>query len=281
MLIAHVSDTHVTAPGRKAYGVAPVGDLLARTVARINALEPQADLAVLTGDVTFSGRIEEAREAKRLLSALRCPYYVIPGNHDDRESLWEVFGGTACPSRDGAYLSYVVEDFPLRLVALDSTRPGLPGGELCARRADWLRAQLAEQPERRSLLMLHHPPVNFGVLETDEDGFEGQAGLARILAEAPSVERILCGHIHLAAHAAWQGTAISTAPATGMELRLDLTLQKPSAFLLRDPGFLLHYVDGDGPVVSHLVTVSNDDPLYPFEEQGTRDVCQSGPRAIR
>lgn len=268
MLIAHISDPHITAPGRLAYGVAPVGDWLARTVAHINALDPSPDLVVLTGDVTFGGTHEEALEAQRLLSALRCPWFLIPGNHDSRETLWSVFGGSpACPSRADGHLSYAVDNFPLRLIALDSTRPGHPGGALDAPRADWLRARLAEAPDQRSLILMHHPPIKFGVLETDEDGFEGHADLAEILAGTDKIARILCGHIHLAAHATWQGTTISTAPATGMELRLDLTRRKESAFFLRDPAYLLHLFENGGPVVTHLVRVTDPPTPHPFEEQ--------------
>lgn len=266
MLIAHLSDPHVTAPGRLAYGVASVGDWLAKVVARVNALKPAVDAVVVTGDITFSGGPDEVRDAHRLLSALTCPYFVIPGNHDDRETLWQGFGGTAIPARADGHLSYVVDDLPIRLIALDSTRPGHPGGQIDRARADWLRARLAEAPARRSLLLLHHPPMNFGVLETDEDGFEGRELLADCLARPHAVERILCGHIHLAAHGVFGGVPVSVAPATGMELQLDLTRQQHSAFLLRPPAFLLHYADGNDPFVTHQVMVHGRETPYPFEE---------------
>lgn len=266
MLIAHLSDPHVTAPGRMAYGVAPVGDWLAEVVARINTLEPAVDAVVVTGDITYSGGLDEVREARRLLSSLSCPFFVIPGNHDDRETLWQGFAGAAIPARADGHLSFVIDDLPIRLIGLDSTRPGHPGGQIDLSRADWLRERLAEAPERRSLLLLHHPPVNLGVLETDEDGFDGHDLLADCLARPHAVERILCGHIHLPAHAVFGGVPVSVAPATGIELQLDLTRQKPSAFLLRPPGFLLHYADGNGPLVTHQVMLHADETPHPFEE---------------
>lgn len=265
MLIAHISDSHVTRPGHLAYDVAPVGDLLAQVVEHINAFSPKVDLVVHTGDVTFSGRRDEAEEARRLLSQLRCPYFLIPGNHDNRRTLHQVFGQTACPAQADGFLNYTVDAFPLRLVALDSTRPDAPGGALCDDRAAWLRTRLAEAPERPTLLLLHHPPVNCGVLETDEDGFEGRGVLADIVAQYRCIQRILCGHIHLPAHAGWQGRSVSVAPATGLELRLDLTRSLPSAFHLSDPAYLMHYVPDNGPIVTHLVAAGPARPPHPFE----------------
>lgn len=266
MLIAHISDPHITAPGRLAYGVAPVADLLARTVAQINATRPGVDLVLLTGDVTYGAQPEEAREARRILSQLSAPWYLIPGNHDDREVLWQEFGGGACPARHGAFLCYTVEAYPYRVIALDTTRPGAPGGAFCEARAAWLSDRLAEDDERPVLLMLHHPPLRCGVHETDEDGFDGHERLARIVADNRRIERLLCGHIHLPAHAAWQGSVVSVAPATGMELRLDLTRSLPSAFHVRAPGFLLHHAVGDAPIVTHLVNVQDPGAAYPFQE---------------
>ena len=54
---------------------------------------------------------------------------------------------------------------------------------------------------------------------TDADGFEGAGRLGELVRAHGNVERILCGHIHLNAHARWCGTTVSTAPAaSGLRL---------------------------------------------------------------
>ena len=58
------------------------------------------------------------------------PVFVIPGNHDARDPLRAAFGGDGYLPADG-FLQYAVEDYPLRLVALDTLIPGEGGGELC------------------------------------------------------------------------------------------------------------------------------------------------------
>ncbi|HHI81730.1 MAG TPA: phosphodiesterase [Rhizobiales bacterium] len=269
MLVAQISDTHITVAGKKAYGVAPVDDMLARAVAHINRLEPAADVVLLSGDVTYSARPEEAREAARLLGALNCPYYVIPGNHDDRDVLWSVFGGAACPSREQGFIHYTVDDYPVRLIGLDSTSPGAPGGAFCPARAAWLEARLKEAADQPTLLFMHHPPVKFGVLETDEDGFSGADRLGDIIAQHRNIKALACGHIHLPAHALWRGTAVSTAPSTGMQLALDLTMKRNSEFLLEDPGYQLHYWSGAGELVTHTVYVRDRNGPHLFIDHST------------
>jgi len=265
MLIAQISDPHIVTPGKKAYDIAPTADYLGACIEHINQQFPAPDLVLITGDICNSGKIEELEHAVSLLQALRYPYYVVPGNHDNRGDFQACFGLEHCPGQVGEFIQYVVDDFELRLIALDTVVPGEPGGEICASRARWLDQVLAENTEKPCLIFMHHPPLKCGVLETDEDGFEGADLLAAVVEKYQHIERIVCGHIHLATCAAWGGTVVSTAPSTGMRLLLDLSLQKPSAFFLDFPSYQLHYWNGQQNLVSHTIQVNPDeDGPYPF-----------------
>ncbi|MCD6582291.1 MAG: phosphodiesterase, partial [Desulfuromusa sp.] len=211
MLIAHISDLHIAGWGKKAYGIAPTAESLACCVDHINQLKPEPDLVLVTGDITYSGLLEEVERAASLLGELRYPFYVIPGNHDDLSTLWSVFGGQACPVMDQGFINYVIEGYPIRFIGIDSTVPGEPGGEICDVRAAWLDERLSEVKEQPTIIFTHHPPVKCGVLETDEDGFIGADLLGAVVEKYPNIERILCGHIHLTTHVRWRGTVVSTA----------------------------------------------------------------------
>ena len=217
MLIAQLSDTHIAGWGKKAYDIAPTAENLARCVEHINQLKPEPDIVLVTGDITSKGRADEVERSASLFSKLRCPYYVIPGNHDDREALWSAFGGRACPSRSDGFLSYVIEGYDVRLIALDSTIPGEPGGKICEKRASWLDMRLSEAQHQPTVIFMHHPPIKCGVIETDVDGFIGADRLGNVVARYSNIERVICGHIHLLAHARWCGTVVSTAPSMGMQ----------------------------------------------------------------
>ncbi|MCP3868868.1 MAG: phosphodiesterase, partial [Gammaproteobacteria bacterium] len=253
MLIAQISDTHVASAGQKTFGIAPMAENLTRCVAHINALEPTPDLVLVTGDIANLGLAEELERAALILKSLHVPYYVIPGNHDSRESLRAAFDEKRCPSQSDKFIQYVVEDHPIRLIAIDTVHPGQPGGQFCAERAQWLDQRLAENRSQPTVIFMHHPPLKLGVLETDEDGFEGAEHLTKIIDKYTHIKRILSGHVHLITHTPWHGTFFSTAPSIGMTLKLDLTLQLPSAFHLDQPSYQLHYWTPEQNLVTFTV----------------------------
>ncbi len=264
MLIAQISDTHIAGPGLKACGIAPMAENLARCVESINSLTLKPDLVLLSGDVTNDFSRAQAMHAASILDALECPYYLVPGNHDDRDVLWDVFGGAACPSKSGGFINYVIDGGALRIIALDSLWQGEPGGMMCKVRAAWLHDCLVQGGTQPTVIFMHHPPLKCGVPETDQDGFAGADMLGDIVAEFPNIERILCGHIHLLTHARWRGTVVTTAPSMGMQLTLDLTQAKPSRFLLSDPAYLLHHWTPDWALITHTVLVNNLHGPYDF-----------------
>jgi 3',5'-cyclic AMP phosphodiesterase CpdA len=72
----------------------------------------------------------------------------------------------------------------LRLVLLDTTRPGEDPGALDAERLDWLDGELAAAPGISTLLAMHHPPLVTGVPAWDELALPAadRRGLAQVLA---------------------------------------------------------------------------------------------------
>src|SRR5207247_7619018 len=130
---------------------------LARAVIALNALVPRPDVAVVTGDLVDHGEPAEYEHLRRLLAPLQMPVFVIPGNHDAREPLRAAFGGDGYLPAEG-YLQYTIEDYPLRLVALDTLIPGVHGGMLCAERLAWLDAAAAPPPARPTATPSHPPP---------------------------------------------------------------------------------------------------------------------------
>ena len=266
MLIAHLSDLHIAGPNKKAYGLAPTAENLRLAIRHLNQVGPTPDLELITGDITYHGSSPEVSRAAKILQELDFPYYLVPGNHDQRSTLWAEFGNTAIPGQESEFMNYTIEGHDIRLIGMDSTAPGEPGGAMDSARCSWLEERLAEEPNQPTVIFMHHPPVQYGVLETDEDGFAGVQLLADVVARYDNIERILCGHIHLEAHAGWCNTVVSTAPSMELQLSLDLTLTRPSEFYLASPGYQLHYLHPAGHLVSHTVFVRRLSGPFPFEE---------------
>ena len=95
VLIAQISDLHVTAPGTLAYGRGDTAAALKQTIEVLNRFTPRPDLVVISGDVGDSGLPEEYAHGKTLLAGLQVPHALIPGNHDRRAPFAAVFSGDA------------------------------------------------------------------------------------------------------------------------------------------------------------------------------------------
>jgi len=268
MLIIQITDTHIVLPDHKAYGVADTAESLSLCIKAINALEPKPDIVLVTGDISNNGKYQELVYAKSLLDKLNAPYFVIPGNHDNRDDLRTIFSGSTCPvASSEKFIQYVINQHEIRVIALDSTIPGKPGAEICSERLNWLEQQLAQAPQKPTLIFMHHPPVKCNVLETDQDGFIGSDRLGDVIEKYACIKAILCGHIHLQAHVSWRNTVISIAPSTQMRLLLDLTMQKESQFFLDKPAFQMHYWTPDKNLVSYPVLVQHaEEKPYLFKE---------------
>lgn len=250
MIIAQLSDPHIVAPGALLYGRVDTADMLRRAVAEVNGIEPRPDIVVLTGDLVDKGEAEEYDHLRHLLAPLAMPVFVIPGNHDSRGPLRAAFGGDGYLPADG-FLQYAIEDYPVRLVALDTLIPGKGGGELCGERLAWLDRTLAASPGRPTVVVMHHPPFATGIERMDGAGLQGAGALAAIVARHPQVERILCGHLHRAIDRRFAGTVAGTAPSTAHQIRLDLRPGTTSLrFMFEPPGYQLH-LWRDGALVSH------------------------------
>ena len=266
MMIAQISDPHVVLPGALLYGRVDTAAMLARAVAELNRLEPPPDIVVITGDLVDKGEPAEYDQLRRLLTPLTMPVFVIPGNHDAREALRAAFGDDGYLPREG-FLQYAVEDFPVRLVALDTHIPGEGGGELCPERLAWLDRTLAAGQRRPSLVLMHHPPFLTGIARMDRAGLRGSDALAAVIARHPQVERILCGHLHRAIECRFAGTVAGTAPSTAHQIRLDIRSGAPLGFVFEPPGYQLHlWQDGAG-LVSHTAVFGDWPGPYPLRAE--------------
>jgi Icc protein len=264
MLIAQISDTHLSARGQKTCSVAPMAENLMRCVVSINAFDPKPDVVFLSGDVTNNFAMDEAELAAEILSDLTMPLYVVPGNHDDRRVLAEVFGPEFCPLNTSGFVDYVIEGFPLRIIALDTLHVGQSGGLVERTQLDWLRARLDEAPDQPTVIFAHHPPLKLGLPETDQDGFVGAGELGDLIGGYANIERFLCGHVHLHTNTRWRGTAVTTSPSIGMQLDLNLMDASDSRFLLSDPTYLLHFWTKEQALITHHIQLSKLDGPFEF-----------------
>jgi Icc protein len=247
-LLAQLSDPHIGAEWVE-------GDPAARlraAVESVRTIRPQPDALLVSGDLSENGADAEYEQVGELLAPLRAPLYVLPGNHDDRAALRRHFG---LPGSDGEPVQYAVDVGPMRLVVLDTTRPGEDAGTLDSARLGWLDAALAATPDTPTLLAMHHPPLSTGVPAWDGLGLPvaDRRALGEVVDRHPQVRRLVAGHVHRTITGEVGGRAVLTVPSTYVQTRLDFCLEEIE--LVAEPaGFAVHALV-DGELISHIQPV--------------------------
>ncbi len=248
-VLVQLSDPHIGATWADGD---PVAGLRA-AVESVRRLPDVPDAVLMSGDLADNAADGEYELVRELLAQIGVPVYVLPGNHDHRDTLRRHFH---LPGAVGTPVQYAVDLGPLRLVVLDSTRPGEDRGELDADRLGWLDAELACAPDRLTLIALHHPPVSTGIAAWDELGLPvaDRRALGDVLERHPQVRRIVAGHMHRTMTSELAGRAVLVVPSTYVQTRLSFNSDEIET-AAEPPGFAVHALL-DGELASHIQPVT-------------------------
>lgn len=263
-LLAQVTDMHIKAGGKLSYQRVDTAKSLAYCVGEIAKLPQVPDAVLFTGDLVDFGRADEYEWLARLLEPLAMPYYLMPGNHDDPEVMRSVFPSHAYLRQRAGKLDYVIDEYPVRIVALDSTTPRKPGGTITASQLAWLDETLADNRAKPTIVALHHPPFWTGIGHMDVQGLANPEAFEAVIARHPQVERVVAGHLHRNIVHRFGGTVASTCPSPAHQVALDLADDAVSRFVMEPPGFQLHLWREGAGVVTHTATLGEFDGPHPF-----------------
>ena len=220
-VIAHVSDTHLLADGRKLHGVVENEANLRQAMTQLESLQTPPQAIVFTGDLADLGEPDAYVRLRGIVepAAERMGAQIIwvMGNHDVRENysagLFDID-----PSLEPQDTVYDING--LRIISFDTTVPGYHHGAITDEQLEWLADVLSHEAEHGTLLAVHHPPIPTPLLwAMDILELHGQDKLAAVL-RGTDVRGILAGHLHYSSHSTFAGIPVSVAAATCYTLDL-------------------------------------------------------------
>ncbi len=265
MLICQLTDLHVRPAGKPANRVSETNMFTERAFRAVARLNPSPDVVVITGDLTDCGLDEEYANLNRLLRRfLPMPVFVIPGNHDRRGNFREGLKHLPGVAADPHYVQYTVDDYPVRLVMLDTLVPGAGHGELGPEQLEFLDQALAAAPDKPTIVGMHHPPFACGIAHMDRINLRNIPEFAAIIGRHRQVERIICGHHHRPIVARLAHAIASIAPSVAHQVEMTLNPHDSGAFNFEPPAFQLHRWTAADGIVSHTVYVEDFPGPYPF-----------------
>lgn len=241
MIIAQISDTHIALD-------TPDADQrirdFERTIADINALDPAPDVIVHTGDIVHNGRQDEYAQAVAILAKAAAPVYVLAGNKDNRANLRAAFAAHGYLSADSEFVDYAIENYPIRLIAVDTLSSSSNKGDFDLERLRRL-ADLSDAATGKPIAVFaHHPPfeVKVGPHPINFEAPEAMTRLQQALQRSGQVVAVFSGHVHRAAEGHVGSIPAIVVPCIATTLRKG----EYPAHMKHRPIYYLHRFDADG-----------------------------------
>jgi len=207
------------------HGREPIAQLR-HVLAHFKRFHTDAELLVISGDISDSGAKQHYWLLRDELAAAGIPALVLVGNHDDRGELVEVFPR---PESVDGFVQGHVDVGNWRLIGLDTVSvDGSNQPSFCERRAAWLELTLAGAADKgkRCIVFMHHPVDATQIAQVLDDTVLDAPELTTILQRhRERVELLAFGHVHRAITGTWNGIAVccnwATSHQTVYQARVD------------------------------------------------------------
>ncbi|MCZ4337601.1 3',5'-cyclic-AMP phosphodiesterase [Shewanella colwelliana] len=248
--IVQVTDPHLFAdPEAQLLGVNTAHSLDA-VLNTIKAVDYPAHLMLATGDISQDYSNESYHNFVKAIAPLNVPCHYLPGNHDDPRIMHlhmqgpSVFGDRRILAGNW------------QIIMLDSTVRGKPGGHMAEAELELIEAAIADQPDKHTLLVMHHNPVLVGCKWLDQHCMDNGSEFIDAVSNFPQVKGLLWGHVHQSLDQVHQGEQgpmrLMATPSTCIQFK-----PKSPYFALdaQQPGYRLLELKADGSILTNVYRV--------------------------
>ena len=222
--VLQLTDLHVFAdPQTGLYGI-PTRETLSDVLALIQSRGEQFDHMVITGDHTHDELPESYQALRRMLDPWWDRIHMVPGNHDDRSLIREIFADRV-PTTAAEFITFSIDAGAWRIIGLDSHRPGEVSGAVSDEQVEWLKGQLDAHGDGPVAIFMHHPPIQVGSPWLDALMLQDADRLLEVLSSSPQIQVVSCGHVHHEFEGQFGEAKVLATPSTGVQF--DPTADEP------------------------------------------------------
>jgi len=208
--IVQLTDPHLfAAAGERLKGVDTDRSLRA-VVDAVAALDPLAELVLVTGDIAQDESAGAYERLAGILVSLGLPALCLPGNHDDPELMRRHLPGALTGPGGARTLGRWT------LLLLSTHVPGEVEGELGPAALDLLEGglQAADREGRPALVAFHHPPFPLSSRWIDAMGLRRPGEVLAVLDRHQAPRLGIYGHVHQESELRRNGVLHATTPST-------------------------------------------------------------------
>ena len=215
--VVQISDCHLFADvEQELRGVQPQVRVT-QALEHVFAHEERCDYLVISGDLAHDEIKPTYLRLREMLGDWVPRCRIIPGNHDHRQFMHEVFPEILDGNHESVCFDLQVPGW--LVMGLDSHVPGEVPGELSATQWQWLEKQLATYPDQPTLLFMHHPPFSINTPWLDEIGLRDADRFLQLLNSSPQVRVVCCGHVHQEFRGQHEQVEFLTTPSITVQFR--------------------------------------------------------------
>ncbi len=212
--ILQITDSHLFAGKHETLLGVNTWDSFNAVLNAIAGQQQPIDLIVATGDLAQDHSAEAYQHFAHEIVRLPAPCVWLPGNHDFQPLMYKTFADAGIAAE-----KKVLAGEHWQILLLDSQVSGVPHGELSDYQLEWLEKQLAQEPQRHTLVLLHHHPLPSGCNWLDQHSLRNSSVFDQVLQKYPLAKHLLCGHIHQELDLQWQGRRVLTTPSTCVQFK--------------------------------------------------------------
>ena len=167
MKFIHISDIHLVSKESLLNGSIP-SKRLEKCLDDILKWHSDAEFCVISGDLSEFAEKEAYQSLKYRVQEFPIPFFLMIGNHDDRDLFQTVFPDNPCDQNNFVQTSFETNEGVFLFLDTKKQGENVHDGELCEKRLAWLKMQLINAGTKQTYLFMHHPPFEIGIPYMDK-----------------------------------------------------------------------------------------------------------------
>ena len=254
--VLQITDPHLFAdPNSTLMGI-NTSETLDEVLAKIQSDYQEMACLLVTGDLTQDDSEASYQHLKEKLFQVQAPCYWLRGNHD-QPHLMEAVDPSAMQKQ------VILGDW--QIVLLNTQVEGKIHGYLSETELELLETCLRQDPDRHTLLAIHHHPAPINSRWMDQIMLKNPDDLARVIAHHDNIRGIIHGHVHQARKYQFCDLPVMATPSTCVQFA-----PGSDKFLAdtRQPGFRVLDLLPDGQIESHIVRVREEPMKVDIKSNG-------------
>ena len=209
--VVQITDTHLLCdPNARFVGMNPEQSFHA-VMQQLLQRHPHIDAIIHTGDLAQEATPETYARYVAYMQQLGIAFFQVPGNHD-HQAIFPF-------SQSAPQQPFLLSIGAWQIILLNSAVAGRVDGEMTAAQCEALHALLQHNSAQPTLIACHHHPMTMQSHWIDQHRLKNEQNLWQVLANAPQVKALVCGHVHQDSAQMWQHIACLSTPSTCVQFK--------------------------------------------------------------